>query len=256
MTSRPGSSQAHYDGLLAQHYDWMLGDLKVALEAQLDLLRTLLGEAGEDDGPRTALDLGCGTGLHSLALRALGYTSVTCLDVSEQMLTELRHNTHGLVPVTAMHADLEDGLPATLPAGDFGAAVCMGDTATHLSGVPALQRLASDVHRVLAPGGWFALSFRDLTRTPTGADRFIPVRSDESTILTCFLEDAGDHVAVHDIVHRRQPDGSWSQQVGSYLKLKLTVPQVESLLTEAGYIELVARQDARGMHVVAARTPR
>jgi hypothetical protein len=78
----------------------------------------------------------------------------------------------------------------------------------------------------LAPGGRLVPSFRDLSRPPTGPDRFIPVRSDSETVTTCFLEDAGEHVVEHDLIHERQPDDTWSQQVSSYAKLKIASAEV------------------------------
>lgn len=47
------------------------------------------------------------------------------------------------------------------------------------------------------------LSFRDYSVPLQDEKRFIPVRSDEGRILTCFLEYSEDSVLVHDILHER-----------------------------------------------------
>lgn len=80
----------------------------------------------------------------------------------------------------------------------------MGDTLTHLPSKDDVAALLRDVAQSLAPGGQLVLSYRDLTRPLTGTDRFLPVRSTDDRIMTCFLEYAdADTVMVHDLIHTR-----------------------------------------------------
>ena len=51
----------------------------------------------------------------------------------------------------------------------------------------------------LERGGRFVITYRDLSREALELDRFIPVRSDDTTILTCFLEYEPETVKVHDL---------------------------------------------------------
>ena len=53
------------------------------------------------------------------------------------------------------------------------------------------------------------ITFRDLSSELTELDRLIPVRSDENTIFTCFLEYELETVKVHDIVYNRN-QGKWN----------------------------------------------
>ena len=64
----------------------------------------------------------------------------------------------------------------------------MGDTLTHLDAIKDVQALLDKVFFALETGGCLVLSFRDLSQELVALDRFIPVRSNEKTIFTCFLE--------------------------------------------------------------------
>lgn len=82
--------------------------------------------------------------------------------------------------------------------------------------------------------------------------RFIPVRSDASRILTCFIEDRGAHVLVHDILHERV-DGTWTMSVSSYRKLELSADDVAAGLRGAGLDATVAPGPRGMLRAVATR---
>jgi hypothetical protein len=109
------------------------------------------------------------------------------------------------------------------------------------------------VSRGLAPAGHFVLTFRDYSTPAQGTARFIPVRSDGDRILTCFLEEQGDHIVVHDIVHERQ-QAAWTMKVSAYHKLRLAPASVVERLQAAG-LSAVASPGPRGMVCVVATAP-
>ena len=78
-----------------------------------------------------------------------------------------------------------------------------------------------------------------------GDARFIPVRSDERRILTCFLEYEEDTVVVHDILHERAGD-AWETRVSSYRKLRLSPERVVASLETIGF-ETRKQPGLRGM---------
>jgi ubiquinone/menaquinone biosynthesis C-methylase UbiE len=91
------------------------------------------------------LDLGCGTGRHSLWLAAAGAT-VTGVDFSEAMLAEARGKL-GSEAIRFVVHDLHEPLP--FPAGRFDLVVS-GLLLEHLRG---LTGFFSEAYRVLRPGG-------------------------------------------------------------------------------------------------------
>ena len=79
------------------------------------------------------------------------------------------------------------------------------------------------------------LSYRDLSAGASGLDRFIPVYSDESKVMTCFLEfDRPDTVLVHDLVYSREGE-QWHFEKSSYRKLRLPVEWLENAMIRVGF---------------------
>jgi SAM-dependent methyltransferase len=203
----------------------MVGDLDAAFarsRAELDELRL--------SSPGVAVDLGAGFGLHSLPLAERGYT-VTAIDSYEPLLDELRSRSASL-PIKTIVGDLLAFRSYVQQPVDV--ILCMGDTLTHLPDFPAVDSLLDAAASSLRPGGVFAATFRDyVSRTLQRDDRFIPVRSDDSRILTCFLEYGDDRVTVHDLLHEKE-QGRWRQRVSSYCKLRLPPERVVERLTKLG----------------------
>jgi len=220
------SVSTHYDTHLGPVYSWMLGDPTAADQravADIESLELQVIPQG------IAVDLGAGTGLHSLLLARRGYL-VTAIDSCEALLDELRARSAGL-PITAVKGDLL-AFPQIVP-GAIDVILCMGDTLTHLPDLRSVEVLFAAVAASLAGGGTFASTFRDYSRAAEGTSRFIPVRSDADRILTCFLEYFADRVMVHDLLHERI-DGHWRLRVSAYPKLRLGTAWVTERLQEQG----------------------
>ncbi|MCG8695631.1 MAG: class I SAM-dependent methyltransferase [Minwuiales bacterium] len=237
------AAQDHYERLLAQHYTWMFG---VPFDRKVEEQAALLREAGIVE-PGMAVDLGCGSGFQAVALADMGASRVHAFDTSAALLAELAAHAGGRA-ITTYEADLTTfGARLDGPADTI---VCMGDTLTHLGSTAAVAALFGTIAERLAPGGRLVLSWRDLSNPPEGLDRFIPVRSTDERIMTCFLEDRGDTVLVHDLIHERGPDG-WQLEKSAYPKLKLSPGWVREQLKAAGFSPGFERT-VRGMTVMAA----
>ncbi len=226
--------EEHYRNLLAAHYSWMFGlsfDEKVA--EQRALIEPLLTRQ-----PRgQAVDLGSGPGFQSFALAQLGFGPIYAIDTSHELLAELegRRQKSPELPIHTRAADMLTLRNLVVP-GSLAVAVCMGDTLTHLPSLEDVRHLFSAVATALIPRGLFILTWRDLTPELTGTDRFIPVRSSEGKIMTCFLEYTSPTTAhVHDLVYTRDPGGrSWTLTKSSYSKLRLPPARMATELTVAG----------------------
>lgn len=246
---------AHYEGLLARHYTWMLGaDFDELVAEQRHLLDSCgAGPSGTHAG--VALDLGCGSGVHSVALAQLGHDTVLGVDVSRTLIAELTARSARFPAIRPVQADLCAGLDAVVEPRSVTTAVCMGDTLPHLPDTTAVRRLLDDAFGTLIPGGVFVLSFRDLTTPLTGLDRFLQLRADQDRIMTCFLEDEGDAVRVHDLVHTKDPDGAWQLGKSSYRKLRISPGWIAGQLREAGFAVAPLEAGPRGMCVITGRRP-
>jgi len=233
----------HYAHHLGPVYSWMVGDLEAAsarASAELDAL-------GLPEPPGAAIDLGAGFGLHTLPLARRGF-AVTAIDSCQTLVSQLQDRAAGM-PIDAVVDDILDFRKRVSRSVEV--ILCMGDTLTHLPERDTVERLLADVAASLTPGGLFAATFRDYVSAPLHGDRrFIPVRSDENRILTCFLEYGEDTVTVHDLLHERA-NGQWQQRVSSYRKLRLQPQWVAAKLAGLG-LKVRAGTAPAGMTLVAA----
>jgi SAM-dependent methyltransferase len=250
------TASEHYAGHLGPVYSWMVGDLDAAsarATSELDALGL------PRDARGVAVDLGAGFGLHALPLARRGY-SVIAIDSCQTLVGELQRRAAGM-PIRAVVGDILD-FPKYV-SKPVEVILCMGDTLTHLPERASVEHLFADVAALLTVTGQFVATFRDYVATPLEGDRrFIPVRSDENRILTCFLEYGEDTVTVHDLLHERvngqSPLGTsplprlqWQQRVSSYRKLRLHPEWVAAKLGERG-LKVRTGAGPAGMTMVVA----
>lgn len=217
----------HYANHLAPIYLWMAGGSEAALHAgaaEIEALNLLLTNAD------TAIDLGAGFGMHAIPLARTG-ARVIAIDTSAELLRALEQLA-GNLPIQAVEDDL---LAFHSHITERPAAIlCMGDTITHLPDRGAVESLIERAAVALLPGGVFVVSFRDYSVALLDDQRFIPVRSDDNRILTCFLEYEPEAVVVHDILHQRTPEG-WQTRVSHYRKLRLSPKHLVASLESHGF---------------------
>lgn len=236
----------HYDDHLGPVYEWMAGPFEAACQPNIELF----DELGLVASPQSlAIDLGSGHGLQSVPLARRGYR-VIAVDTCHSLLRSLDGRAANLSIETLQSsvADCWAEIPARVEL-----VVCMGDTLTHLGSLDAVEKLIGHVAGALREDGFFVTTFRDYVSAPLSGDqRFIPVRSDENRILTCFLEYQDDFVRVHDIVHERS--GSvWNLAVSSYTKIRLDPRWIADQMREHG-LEIVLDRAQRGLVTIAARS--
>lgn len=236
----------HYRIHLAPVYLWMAGGFETAVargEAEI--------EAVLPDLPHglTGVDLGAGFGMHTIPLARRG-CSMIALDTSSLLSDELRRRAEGL-PVRTAEDDLLSF--ARYLDSRVNLILCMGDTLTHLPDRQSVDTLFSLAAESLGPGDRFIATFRDYTSALEGPQRFVPVRSDDDRILTCFLEYSADHVDVHDVLHEREGP-QWTLRVSSYRKLRLPPEWVSDALQAAGFSVRVEPGLSGMVRVLATRS--
>jgi hypothetical protein len=236
--------EEHYSRLLSDVYSWMYGGWDAALARYTDFF----GSRGiAPHGSKRAIDLGAGCGFQAIPLARLGF-SVTAIDLDRKLLAELERHK-GDADVETICADILDFRRHAPQSAEL--IVCMVDTLLHLDSQDAVMRLAGDVFAALEPGGTFIATFRDFTVETKELERFIPVRNDDKTVFTCFLEFEPDKVKVHDLVYRRV-DGRWDFTKSFYRKLRLPTDWVVTTLLDAGFADVDTDLD-RGLVVVTAK---
>ncbi len=217
----------HYDQVLSDVYSWMFGGFKKGIDRNIGFFRrhnispVLSGRA---------IDLGAGCGFQSIPLARAGF-SVTALDIDRKLLSELKNNSETL-PITTVQEDLLNFDKHVTDKAEL--IVCMTDTLLHLETKDMALSLFQKVISSLEPGGKFIITFRDLSCGLSELDRFIPVKSDENIIFTCFLEYEPETVKVHDILYKKN-SGHWNFSKSYYRKLRLSKDWVESRLFDTGF---------------------
>lgn len=211
--------EEHYEKHLASFYTWMLGDFTLKQQEQEVFFRD---NVILPTSTKVALDLGAGNGLQAISLAKLGF-KVKAIDFNTQLLEELKSNSLNLSIEV-----IKDNIKNLAPYNDSKPELigCFGDTLTHLESFEEVSQLIKSAYNILVPKGKLILSFRDYSQELLDTNRFIPVKSDENRILTCFLEYFPSYIRVTDILHEKN-NCLWEQKISSYHKLRLDIQEVK-----------------------------
>ncbi len=236
-------TKEHYENHLADFYSWMLGEI----EPKSREFQTLLSSNGiEPNSTKTAIDLGAGNGIQSIALKQLGY-DVTAVDFNAKLLNELKANPNAngiktklldIVQVSALK-ELKPELIA-----------CCGDTITHLESKAQIKKLIADCTKILQEKGYLILTFRDYSNELNDKQRFIPVKSTKDRILTCILEYGTGKIKVTDLLYENI-NGAWMHKVSSYEKVRIAPNAVVDMLKENGMMVKI-NEPINRMHTIIA----
>jgi len=239
------TAKDHYDKQLASVYSWMSGTSEAAIKRNCDLFHQL----EIDSTPKgLAVDLGAGSGFQAIPLAELGF-SVIAVDFCAALLSELNDRANNL-SIRTIHDDILNFSKYVEEQAQI--IVCMGDTLTHLESLSSVRSLLSSVGSALATNGKLILTFRDyVSSEPHGTQRFIPVRSDDSTILTCFIEYHEDVVEVYDLLYRKNGD-RWLLNASSYPKLRIDKNWLCAQLRKVG-LQVIQNEIFNGMICIVAQ---
>jgi 2-polyprenyl-3-methyl-5-hydroxy-6-metoxy-1,4-benzoquinol methylase len=217
----------HYDNHLGNFYSWMMGDF----DSKKEEFKKLLIENGIlPQTNKVAVDLGAGHGLQSIPLAELGF-KILAVDFNQQLINELKANSNGLA-ITTKIADIRD--LNTFLKDRSALIVCCEDTISHLDNKKEIEKIIEDISNSLINGGKVILSFRDYSVSLTNTNRFIPVKSDETKILTCILEYENEFVNVTDLLHEKTNEG-WIQKASSYKKVRIMTHEIVEFLQKKNF---------------------
>jgi SAM-dependent methyltransferase len=143
-----------FNALYADQYDGLYSDKSYATEC--DLIEAAIVRFG-NKRPRSVLDLGCGTGGHSIVLAGRGY-EITGVDLSIHMLEHARAKANSL-PASQRPKWL-CGDVRTFDAGQqFDAAIMMFAVVGYLTGNEDVLSGLRNIRRQLASGALFVCDF-------------------------------------------------------------------------------------------------
>ena len=219
--------EEHYNEVLSDVYSWMFGGFESGIERNVEFFSK---HQLKPKGSGVAVDLGAGCGFQSIPLARAGY-SVTAIDLDPKLLKELEINSENL-PIKSIQGDLLD-FDKNIESG-AELIICMTDTIVHLESKAKVISLFTKAFAALEHEGKLIVTFRDLTYELTELDRFLPVKSDENIIFTCFLEYEPETVKVHDIVYKKSAE-EWKLFKGFYRKLRLSEAWMKDQLSLCGF---------------------
>ena len=221
------SVREHYENHLARYYAWICGGIETNLAQNRGFFEA---HNIQPIGTGDAIDLGAGCGFQSIPLAECGFR-VVAVDLSTRLLAQLKENAPQL-PIETICDDLLNF--SNYARGPIELVVCMGDTLTHLKVLQDVEALLVQTYAALVPEGRLILTFRNLSEALVGLDRFIPVRSNDKTIFTCFLEYEKSSVKVHDIVYEKKKD-QWAMVKSVYRKLIISPEWIQNQLQHIGF---------------------
>jgi len=238
------TTKEHYDNHLASFYEWMVGDFETKEKEQRDFFERNGIKPLQN---KVAIDLGSGHGLQSIALAKLGFQA-KAVDFNQQLLESLRIRGKEF----GVQVSQQDLLSEENFNEQAEVIVCMGDTIAHLESVEQIRLLLERCLKCLLNNGRLVLSYRDYGTELVDTQRFIPVKSDDNKILTCYLEYFENKVKVTDLLHERM-NGQWTQHVSSYFKIRITNRMIEKLITDAGFKILKSDVITRMNYLIAGK---
>jgi len=240
------TTKEHYANHLGNFYSWMIGNFDSRANEQYLFFKSHSILPHEN---KFAIDLGCGNGIQSIALAKLGF-NVIAIDFNQHLLSELHKRIDNL-PITIHETDIvnfEDTIKNQVEL--IG---CMGDTISHFSSIDEIRKIIKTIYSKLTDSGKVVLSFRDYSVPLTGENRFIPVKSDDHQILTCFLDYSDDKVNVTDLLYINE-NGKWIQKVSSYQKVRISESNIKEMLSAQGFKIELCEIINRLVYIIASKT--
>ena len=210
---------------LADLYDGM-----TQFSARLDAQRALMTELLLRHPARRVVDMGCGTGVHAVALAQLG-VDVTGIDVSEGMLEKARaHAAAAGVTVEFLPGDFLSAIPR--PPADL--ILCLGNSIPHLPSQDALSAVLAHWGAMRAPRGSVLVQLLNYRRVLDAGERIVNIRRDGDATIIRFYDFLDERLRFN-ILTIQGVDGRFSHDLQSTLLFPFRREHFESAARDAGF---------------------
>jgi len=220
------SAQNFYDDLSAD-YDSMIG-FDSSLQKRIEALRAFI-----QPNDLTAADLGCGSGLDSIALAKLGLAA-TGFDISEQMVAHAAQNSKRLGADVSFLPYAASKIPKSFDSS-FNFALSLGNALANIN----KQELAASLKKMyglLKPGGHILIQILNYDRLLKSKERIVGVTEKEKSTFIRFY-DFGKDKTFFNILKLTRGDKKehslLTTEIFPYKKVELT-----RLIKNAGFKKL------------------
>jgi glycine/sarcosine N-methyltransferase len=186
------------------------------------------------------LDLGSGTGEHARFFAGHGY-EVVGVDVSDAMME--RAHEGGTPPgVQFVKGDLVH--VDSVVTGQFGAAICLGNTLAHVTDREQMSQMFAGVRKVLLPGAPFVIQVLNYEHLVHAGVRSLPLTfieddEGESVFLRVMSYKPGGQVVFSPTLLRYRPDEQPPIEVVTSHSVELhgwTRAEVDDALAQNGFV--------------------
>jgi glycine/sarcosine N-methyltransferase len=229
-TQHAGQKVAGFYDWLAPEYDRMTGFEKRFVHEK-PFFRLLVDRYGI----RSAVDAGCGTGLHSLLLAQLG-VAVTAVDVSSDMLSLLETHARGSnLLITPLESSFRE-LPLKLHTS-FDSLFCLGNSLAHLLSESDLRESLRSFAAVLRTGGILFIQILNYDRILANRERVQSVKEADGVTYVRFYDYENDLIRFN-ILKLERRGGGISHELNSVTLRPVLNKDLLATLEEVGFEDL------------------
>lgn len=190
-------AEQFYDGF-ADEYDTMTQFIP-RLGQQEDVLGALLKRYPG----HSAIDMGCGTGVHAIALDRLGI-NVTGVDISAKMLARAREHA-GRLESSARF--VHGNFLTPFPAHSADLIFCLGNSLPHLASGEELTRVLHHWHTLLAPGGRVIIQLLNYEQLLKKQERIVNIRRSDGRMIIRFYDFLDDGLRFNILTVNEESSG-------------------------------------------------
>ena len=153
---------------------------------------------------KTALDVACGTGLHTILLNELGVKTVG-VDVSEEMLDLAKtHAQNRGLDLTFLNLGMHELVPNFQEK--FDAVFCLGNSLPHLQDIQALNEAVAQFAGVLCPGGAVFLQLLNYKKILENKNRIVNITYNDNKEFIRFYDFLENKIQFNILMIRKETD--------------------------------------------------
>ncbi len=218
------SNESFFDNI-SDFYDKMTGYEK-ALKSRMGLYKQFI-----TDNMKTAADLGCGTGLDSIAL-SLNGLKVTGFDLSSGMLEKAKEKSVELKLKIDFYNYSLDKIPETFFT-KYSFAVSMGNTLANLD-KKGIREAFNNCYGMLEPGGKFLMQILNYEKILKNKERIVNITQEGEKNFVRFYDFCGDEINFNILSFDKNE--LKNKQLNSTKLYSYNINDLTGLLSAAGFI--------------------